>query len=196
MPSRKETDHMSNITPLLERNKEFARSGAHVGLTPVPKYKIFVVTCMDGRVDPAHILGVNPGDALVMRNAGGRVTDEVIREVAFIATLTETLFGDAAPPFEVAVIHHTSCGSGFLADPDFRHTFAERIHADEDSLADEAVTDPSATVPIDVDKLTSSSLLPAQWSVSGHIYDVDTGLVSTVPPTNAAGYGHPDGKEA
>jgi hypothetical protein len=88
---------MSNISPLLERNKEFARTGVHIGLAPVPKYKVFVVTCMDGRVDPAHILGVDSGDALVMRNAGGRVTDEVIREVAFIATLTETLFAEDAP---------------------------------------------------------------------------------------------------
>jgi carbonic anhydrase len=187
---------MSNITPLLERNKEFARTGTHVGLTPVPKYKVFVVTCMDGRVDPAHILGVEPGGALVMRNAGGRVTDEVIREVAFIAILTETLFGEAAPPFEVAVIHHTACGTGYLADPEFRHTFAGRIHADEDSLADEAVTDPRVTVQVDVDKLTSSSLLPAHWSVSGHVYDVDTGLVSTVVPSNSAEYGHADVKEA
>jgi carbonic anhydrase len=187
---------MSNITPLLERNKEFARTGAHVGLTPLPKYKVFVVTCMDARVDPAHILGVDPGDALVMRNTGGRVTADVIREVAFIGTLTETLFGDAAPPFEVAVIHHTGCGSGILADPDFRHTFAERIHADEDSLAAEAVTDPNATVQIDVDKLTSSALLPAQWTVSGHVYDVDTGLVSTVAATNAVASGLPDVKES
>ena len=143
---------MSNLSPLLERNKEFARSGVHVGLTPIPNLQVFVITCMDGRVDPAHILGVDPGDALVMRNAGGRVTDEVIREVAFISSLTETLFGDAAPPFEVAVIHHTACGTGFLADPDFRHTFAGRIHTDEDSLADQAVTDPSAT----------ASMLPAR----------------------------------
>ncbi len=187
---------MSNISPLLEHNKEFARTGAHVGLTPVPKYKVFVVSCMDGRVDPAHILGLDPGDALVMRNAGGRVTDEVIREVAFIAALTESLFGDAAPSFEVAVIHHTACGTGFLADPDFRRTFAARIHANEDGLADQAVTDPSATIQIDVDRLTSSSLVPAQWSVSGHVYDVDTGIVSTVSPASSVAYGHPDMKAA
>ena len=65
-------------------------------------------------------------------------------------------------------------------DPDFRHTFSARIRADKDSLADEAVIDPTATVPIDVDKLTSSSLLPARWSVSGHIHDLDTGLVTTI----------------
>jgi carbonic anhydrase len=174
------TDHMSNITPLLERNEEFARSGGHVGLTPLPKYKVFVVACMDGRVDPAHILGIDPGDALVIRNAGGRVTNDVIREVVFISTLTETLIGDAAPPFEVAVIQHSGCGSGFLADPDFRRTFAARIHADEASLIDQAVTDPTATVQIDVDKLTASPLLPDHWSVSGHIYDLDTGLVTTI----------------
>jgi carbonic anhydrase len=174
------TDHMSNMTPLLERNKEFARTGALAGLPPVPKYKVFVVACMDGRVDPAHILGIDPGDALVVRNAGGRATDEVIREVAFIATLTESQLGADAPSFEVAVIHHTGCGTSFLADPDFRHTFAARVHADEESLADQAVTDPTATVQIDVDKLTSSSLLPDHWSVSGHVYDLDTGLVTTI----------------
>ncbi len=173
---------MSNITPLLERNEEFARSGAHVGLTPVPKYKAFVLSCMDGRVDPAHILGIDPGDALVMRNTGGRVTDAFIREVAFIATLTETLFGEDAPPFEVAVIHHTACGSAILADPDFRHTLAERTNVDEDSLAAQAVTDPNATVRVDVEKLDSSPLLPSHWSVSGHVYDVETGLVSTIDP--------------
>ena len=173
---------MSNITPLLERNKEFARTGAHVGLPPLPTCKVLVITCMDARVDPAHILGVDPGDAFVMRNAGGRVTDEVIRDVAFIATMTETRFGNAAPPFEVAVIHHTACGTSVLADPDFRHAFAGRINAEEDSLADKAVSDPSATVSIDVEKLTASSLLPPHWSVSGHIYDLDSGLVSTVVP--------------
>jgi carbonic anhydrase len=98
--------------------------------------------------------------------------------VAFIVTLTETL--SEGGTFEVAVTHHTGCGSSFLADPEFRHTLAARIHADKDSLADQAVTDPTAAVRIDVDKLTSSSLLPARWSVSGHIYDLDTGLVTTI----------------
>jgi len=171
---------MSNITPLLERNKKFARTGADVGLKPVPRHKCFVVTCMDGRVDPAHILGLDPGDALVMRNAGGRVNDEVIREVAFIATLTETLFGDAAPPFEVAVIHHTECGSGFLADDDFRRGFADRVGASEQELATQAVTDPAQSVRADVEALLASPLLPGRMSVSGHVYDVTTGLVTTV----------------
>jgi len=171
---------MSNLSPLLDRNLEFARTGAHIGLSPIPNHQVVVVTCMDGRVDPAHILGAGLGDALILRNAGGRVNDDVLREIAFVATLTETMFGDVAPPFEVAVIHHTSCGSGFLADPDFRHIFAARIDADEQALAEQAVTDPSATVRIDVEKLSTSPLLPDGVSVSGHVYNVETGLVTTI----------------
>jgi carbonic anhydrase len=171
---------MSNLAPLLERNQAFAQTGAHQGLTPVPTHQVFIVTCMDGRVDPAHILGVDLGDALVLRNAGGRVNDEVIDEIAFIAALTETLFGDAAPPFEVAVIHHTACGSGFLADDDFRRAFAARIGADEKKLAEQAVTDPTRTVRADIEKLGASPLLPDRVSVSGHVYDVDSGVVTTI----------------
>lgn len=183
---------MSNFTPLLERNEGFALTGAHAGLTPVPKHKVVIVTCMDGRVDPAHILGVQPGDAFVMRNAGGRVTDQVMRDIALVATLAEIQLRDAAPPFEVAVIQHTACGTGVLADPDFGPAFARNILADEESLADQAVTDPSVTVVTDVAKLTSSSLLPARWSVSGHTYDIDTGLMSTVVPASTAGAVMPD----
>ena len=81
--------------------------------------------------------------------------------------------------FEVAAENTNGGGSSFTADPDFRRTFAARVHADEDSLADQAVTDPTATVRVDVDKLTSSSLLPARWSVSGHTYHLDIGPTRT-----------------
>lgn len=177
---------MTNLAPLIDRNREFAAAGAHEGLTPIPRHQVFVVTCMDGRVDPAHILGAELGDALVMRNAGGRVTSEVIDEIAFVATLTETMFGDEAPPFEVAVIHHTGCGTGFLADEGFRRTYADRIGADEADLAAHAVTDPTASVRTDVERLLATPGLPARVSVTGHVYDVDTGLVTTVVPRPSA----------
>lgn len=171
---------MSPINPLLERNRTFAEGGGHEGLAPMPNHQVFVISCMDARVDPAHFLGVGPGDAMVMRNAGGRVTDDVINEVVFIASLTETLLGDDAPSFEVAVVHHTGCGTGFLADPDFRRGFAERIGGDEAELAGHAVTDPAATVVADVERLRASPLIPARFTASGHVYDIDTGLVTTV----------------
>lgn len=174
---------MSNLDPLLDRNRTFARTGAHQGLSPVPEHQVFIVSCIDSRVDPAHILGADLGDALVLRNAGGRVNDDVIAEIAFIAAVTETMFGDDAPPFEVAVIHHTACGTGFLADDDFRRSFASRIEADGAELADTAVTDPIESVQRDVEKLLASPLVPGRVTVSGHVYDVETGLVETVVPT-------------
>lgn len=173
---------MSNLNPLLQRNQAFAGTGAHEGLTPMPKHQVVIVTCMDGRVDPAHILGVELGDALVLRNAGGRVTQDVLQEVAFVGAVTEMMFGDDAQPFEVAVIHHTSCGSGILADPGFRATLAARTGVDDQVLGESAVTDPFESVSVDVEVLAQSALLPARASVSGHVYDVDSGLVTTVSP--------------
>ena len=173
---------MTNLTPLLDRNKSFAQTGAHTELPPGPRHQVLVLTCMDGRVDPAQILGVELGDALVIRNAGGRVTDDVIHEVVFIATLSETLMGDNARPFEVAIVHHTGCGSAYLADDDFRRAFAARINADEKELARQAVVDPVSTVQADVGRLRASPLLPKELSVSGHVYDIATGLVTTITP--------------
>ena len=174
---------MSNLNPLLDRNRSFAGTGAHEGLTPIPKHQVVVVTCMDGRVDPAHILGVELGDALVIRNSGGRVTHDVLQEIAFIGAVTEMMFGDEAQPFEVAVLHHTGCGSGFLADPGFRAGLAAQTGADDQALADSAVTDPYESVQHDVDQLLRSPLLPRRASVSGHVYNLDTGLVTTAVPT-------------
>ena len=157
---------MSNLNPLLDRNQAFAATGAHEGLTPIPTQQLIVVTCMDGRVDPAHILGVELGDALVLRNAGGRVTHDVLQEIAFVGAVTEMMFGDEAEPFEVAVIHHTACGSGFLADPGFRATLSARTGADDQTLADAAVTDPFESVQRDLKLLAESPLLPLKASIS------------------------------
>lgn len=171
---------MSNLTPFLHRNQEFAANDHQPDLSPIPTHQVFIVTCMDGRVDPADFLGVGRGDALVMRNAGGRVDDEVVAEIAFIAAATEMMQGEDAQPFEVAVIHHTGCGTGLLADDGFRSTYAARIDVDESTLADKAVIDPRRTVADDVAKLRASTKLPARVTTSGHVYDLDTGLVTTV----------------
>src|SRR5919201_5515974 len=112
----------SNMTPLLEHNEQFARSYTPVPLA-LPAAQVIVVACLDHRVDPAIILGLKLGDAPVLRNAGGRVTQSVIEEIAYLAFLGRRIAGgqvsdDAS--VEVAVIHHTQCGTGFLADPSFR----------------------------------------------------------------------------
>jgi carbonic anhydrase len=84
------------------------------------------------------------------------------------------------PLFEVAVIHHTQCGSGALADDSFRRTYAERIGAEESTLREHAILDPEATVKLDVERLRSADAISPRVTVSGHVYDVATGLVQTV----------------
>ena len=177
---------MSNVDPLLERNRAFAATGAHAGLSIMPNRPLFVVTCLDPRLDPAAFLGLALGDAPVVRNAGGRVTDAVIDDIAFISYTAGLMLAEG-PLFEVAVIHHTGCGTGFLADADFRHAFAARTGLDDTVLAGEAVTDPEQTVAIDVKRLLASPKVSDRITVGGYVYDVDTGLVRmTVPPEHPA----------
>jgi carbonic anhydrase len=170
---------LANVGPALERNRAFAAEGAHEGAVVFPKLGLFVVTCCDPRVDPAHFLGLGLSDAVVVRNVGGWVTPEVINDVAFIGQIAETVLPDG-PLFEVAVIHHTQCGTGALADATFRRRYAERIGADETTLREHAILDPAATVSRDVERLRSARAIPTRVFVSGHVYDVVTGMVETV----------------
>jgi carbonic anhydrase len=172
-----------NIEPALERNRAFAAAGGHEGAVVFPNLRLFVITCLDPRVDPAHFLGLDLSDAMVVRNVGGRVTPEVINDVAFIGQLAENALPDG-PLFEAAVIHHTQCGSGALADDTFRQRYAERIGAEESTLREHAVLDPAATVTRDVERLRSAPPISARVAVSGHVYDVVTGLVETVVPVS------------
>jgi carbonic anhydrase len=173
---------MTRITPLLERNEQFARTYTATPLG-LPAAQLVVVGCLDHRVDPAIILGLRLGDAPVIRNAGGRVTQAVIEDIAFLAFLAGQVFGagqDAGGSlFEVAVIHHTQCGTGFLADPGFRDQAAVVTGVSAAALEASAVTDPHLTVKADVERLLASPLVPPTVSVSGHVYDVATGRVTT-----------------
>ena len=171
----------ANVEAALERNRAFAAAGGHEGAVVFPTLRLFVITCLDPRTDPAHFLGLGLSDAMVVRNVGGRVTPEVINDVAFIGQLAENALPDG-PLFEVAVIHHTQCGTGALADDAFRRRYAERIGADETALRDQAVLDPAATVTHDVEHLRAAPAISSRVTVSAHVYDVVTGLVQTILP--------------
>jgi carbonic anhydrase len=86
--------------------------------------------------------------------------------------------------FEVAVIHHTQCGTGAFADDSFRRSYAQRIGAEESTLREHAVLDPATTVTRDVERLRSARSISPRVTVSGHVYDVVTGLVTTVTPAH------------
>jgi carbonic anhydrase len=168
------------IETVIERNRAFAETGGHDGATPLATLRLFVITCLDPRTDPAHLLGLGMSDAFVVRNVGGRVNPEVINDVAFVAQIAENVSTDAqAPLFEVAVIHHTQCGAMALSSDEFRTTYADRIGADESALRDHAVLDPAQTVATDVARLRAASAIPSRVLVSGHVYDVTTGLLTT-----------------
>ena len=172
---------MTKMTPLLERNEQFARTYTPAALG-VPAQPVFLVTCLDHRVDPAIIFGLQLGDAPVIRNAGGRVTQAVIDDIAYLGFLAGQLFGDQAADdlFEVAVVHHTQCGTGFLADPSYRHRAAEATGLSETALEAAAVADPYTTVRADVGRLLAAPSLSPKVSVSGHVYDIATGRLTTV----------------
>ena len=172
---------MTRITPLLEHNERFARTYTPTALG-LPAAQVLIVTCLDHRIDPALVLGLQLGDAPVIRNAGGRVTQAVIDDIAFLAFLAEQLSGAqgaADTLFEVAVIHHTQCGTGFLADPGFRQQAAAATGLPEAALEASAVTDPHTTVKTDVERLLTSPLFSPKVSVSGHVYDIATGRITT-----------------
>jgi carbonic anhydrase len=115
-----------SLETLLDRNKAFAATDA-VAKNPkilwIPNQLSYIITCIDSRAEPAAFLGVGLGDATVQRVVGGRVTPAVLRDVAYISYLTETRTPDG-PWWELAVIHHTDCGSTLLADPELRRDFA------------------------------------------------------------------------
>ena len=173
---------MTKMSPLLERNEQFARTYTPLALGPAAA-QVLIVTCLDHRVDPAIVLGLRLGDAPVIRNAGGRVTPAVVDDITYIAFLAEQLFaGQVAPDrlFEVAVVHHTQCGTGFLADPGFRHQAAQATGLPEAALEAAAVADPHTTVRADVERLLTAPSLSPKVSVSGHVYDIATGRLTTV----------------
>ena len=184
----------SHIAPLLERNRAFAATSTrtHTPRLPfLPHHGLYIITCIDPRTDPAQILGLRFAEAIVARTVGGRVTEAVIQDLSYIGYLVETKAPEG-PYFEAAIIHHTDCGSGLLADDRLRYGFAQRAGYDENALADLPVLDPAATVRADVERVLSDRRISERITVSGHVYDVHTGLITTIvepvsPTWSAAG---------
>jgi carbonic anhydrase len=174
---------MTNMAELLERNTRFAATDAkdRVPAIPfIPNRQLYVITCIDPRVDPADILGLELGDAIVARTVGGRVTPAMLQDLAWISYLHEVKTPDA-PWFEVVVIHHTACGSGFFADEELRHGFVERGFDDAETAA-LAVLRPADTVAEDVRRILASDAVSPEIAVSGYAYDVATGLLTEIVP--------------
>jgi len=174
-----------NFAVYLERNTQFAATDAkhEVPAIPfIPFKQVYIITCIDPRVEPAAVLGAKLGEAIVARNVGGRVTPSVVKDLAWICHLHENKTPDA-DWFEVAVIHHTDCGSGLFADDVLRRGYAARGGYDEHTAAAMAVLDPAETVREDVALLRAAPELTSgnpNLKIGGYAYDLKTGLVTTV----------------
>jgi carbonic anhydrase len=159
---------------ILQRNAVFAAGGAFKGLPFPTNPALRVIGCVDSRVDPSDVLGLELGEAVVMRNIGGRITPEALRSWALLGRLGA---GQSPGGGHLAILHHTDCGIRRLTGyPEQLAAFFEIPVADLDS---KAVEDPYASVRIDVE--IARHKLPALL-VSGLVYDVDTGLLEIVVP--------------
>ena len=186
----------SNVNALLDRNQAFAASGTWRNTPRLPflPFKgLYIITCIDPRVDPSEFLGLEFADAIVAREVGGRVTDAVIEDISYIGYLVETKASDG-PYFEAAVIHHTDCGSRLLEDPTLRHGFAERSGYAETLLAEIPATNPRKTVAQDVEKILAAPQISPRITVSGWVYDTASGLLQCVekPKYPAVTFEHPE----
>lgn len=169
---------MDVVDALTERNERFARHHFAPGMPLLPRLRTLVLCCVDPRVDPAHILGVELGDAAVLRNLGGRVTPNVIAEITALRKLTETLVGPAAPTQDLIVMQHTDCGILRLQDPP--ELLANYFQIKAASLSDKHVADPRAAVDTDIGVLHNTPQIAAKLRVTGMVYDVETGRIDIV----------------
>lgn len=163
---------MSRFDEFLEANQEF-RSSFNRGDLPMPPARhVAVVACMDARLHPEKVLGIDIGDAHVIRNAGGRVSDDVIRSLV----ISQRLLGTT----EVVVVHHTDCGMLTFTNEQLADKVQAELGVDVHGRDFLAFNDLEQSVRDDLAILRQSPLIPSDFPVSGAIYDVKTGIVHEV----------------
>ena len=174
---------MSELTNLMERNQKFAEQ-YDGNLNILPRIFTVVLTCTDARVDPAHYLGLELGDALVIRNGGARVSRELEMEIGILWTLGSKLAGDKFRGLELAIIQHTDCGYERLANPELQSALTSKLGVSKAEIEALANVDHVGTIREDIERLRSSTFVPKELVVSGHIYNVEDGHVrEVVSPT-------------
>jgi carbonic anhydrase len=184
---RGDTD-VNSLDLMLERNKVFAaqQSEKHILMPSLPQalpnLKAVIIGCADMRVDPANLLGLEPGEAVVMRNIGGRVTPGLLEQLGLLGRIGQV--AGAIPggggEFHLIILQHTDCGiTRLVGDPAM---LTQYFQIPDAQLPAKTVLDPRAAVTSDVALLRAIPALPPQWLISGLVYDVATGLVEVVIP--------------
>jgi carbonic anhydrase len=189
---------MSIRDEVLEANEAYAASfGSRAELALPPARGFAILTCMDARLDPAKYAGLSEGDAHVIRNAGGRASDDAIRSLV----ISYKLLGTS----EWFVIHHTNCGMEFFTDEVMRGLLAQSLEtaalgadgfhdvgagpgsAEANYIDWLTITDNVKSVVDDVVRIRSHPLVPGRIPIYGYIYDVATGRLVEIPEASKAG---------
>lgn len=163
---------MSYFDHFLSANKAYVALHGTAHLPLKPKMRVAIVTCMDSRLHVAQALGLALGDAHILRNAGGRVTDDMIRSLA----ISQQQMGTR----EIVVLHHTDCGAQTFTNESFAKQLRDSLGVevgDKDFLP---FTDVEASVREDMAILRQSPLIPDDVVINGAVYDVDTGRMISV----------------
>ena len=157
---------------LWRANEDYTKSFKYRDLTGRAARGLAIVTCMDSRINPLSVVGMKSGDAKILRNAGARVTQDVLRTLV----LATYLLGVE----RVLVLPHTDCRMAKGDESDIHRLIAERSGVDTSSIRFETVQDQHAQLAIDVDAIRTFSLLPKSLVVAGAIYDVHSGEMTPV----------------
>ena len=160
---------MSDFDDLLAANRSFADEFALGGFDGVAHAGVAIVTCMDSRIDPLNMLGLNPGDAKIFRNPGGRVTAQALEALV----LGVHLLGVR----RILVIPHTRCAMASHTEQELRDRVGKSAGQDASWQQFHVVEDQLGALREDVQKLLSHPLIPDEVVIGGFLYDVDTGLL-------------------
>ena len=171
---------MTFFDTLLERNARFAETGFAPELRMMPSTGTIVLGCVDPRVDPVEVLGLQQGEAAIIRNVGGRVNGPVMETLALLRVVAKAA-GRADGVRNLVLLHHTDCG--ILGC--YHHApalLAQHMGVETGALDELDVTDPRKSVARDIAALRANDQLPEAVTVSGLVYDVVTGRVEVVVP--------------
>jgi carbonic anhydrase len=152
---------------LLAANRRYSAGFDDPGLSGVAAKQLAVLTCIDSRIDPLAMLGLSAGDAKILRNAGARVTDDVLRSLVLAVNLLQVS--------RVCVVQHTECAVIGSTDDDLRGRLAQSRGLDASGWDFLASTDGASTLRTDIDRIRSCELLPRDLEVAGFVLDVHTG---------------------
>jgi carbonic anhydrase len=166
------------VTELTTRNRRFAQHAFAPSDTLMPRLRTILIGCADPRVDPAHVLGLANGDALIIRNVGGRFTPATLLTLAALRAIAQAEGGATGADWNLIVLHHTDCGITRIAGN--ADILAPTFGIEAADLATRAIGDPRSAVAVDVAAIKANPFLPAEFTVSGLVYDVHTGRVETV----------------